>query len=241
MGSYIAQVTFQSNSGLSKDRFENVWHYSSGAGAGTTSEASGIVTKLSDFYTFQGSTGMAVSQFLSPELNRTVVVKVYDEIKPAGGAPRPILLSGQFDMPTFGPGQKGLPEEVAICLSYYSTANLPRHRGRIYLGPLNASVLEEDAQPRPTGQFLQCIADAATKHKQIGIGQVNGGFPPIIDFPLDFTLAAAYPAWSVRSGLGTGTKAAPVVTYETVQHGWIDNEWDGQSRRRVEASARVNW
>lgn len=241
MGSYIAQVSFQSNSGLSKDRFENVWHYSSGPGAGTTGDASGIVSKLSDFYTAGGAGGVPLSQFLSPELNRTVLVKVYDEIKPAGGGPRPILLSGQFDMPVFGPGNKGLPEEVAICLSYYSTVNQPRHRGRIYIGPLNITVLEEDAQPRPTAAFLQNLADAAARHRDNPLGGTLSGVPPIIDFPLDFTLAASFPSWSIRSGLGSGTKAAPIVRYENVQHGWVDNEWDGQSRRRVEASARITW
>jgi hypothetical protein len=245
MGRYIAQVTFQDVSGLSKDRFENDWHFNSGAGVGNIAEANGIIQKLSDFYTTQDVAGNSVAAFLSPVINNTVSVKVYDETRPAttGGTPppRPILAQSHFGLGTASTGTQGLPEEIALCLSYYSTSNSARHRGRIYLGPLNTSGLEEDAQPRPKAIFLNAIIHAAERMIIPAVTPPVGGFAPIPDFPIPNLTVAAYAPWAVRSGIGTGTKAAPVVTYEDVEHGWVDNEWDGQSRRRIEASARVSF
>lgn len=40
------------------------------------------------------------------------------------------------------------PPQVALCLSYYADRNLPRQRGRIYLGPWGST------GPRPTSQQM---------------------------------------------------------------------------------------
>lgn len=50
--------------------------------------------------------------------------------------------------PTANEAVTGLgPRQIATCLSFYSTANNPRTRGRIYLGPFATHVLDADHVP----------------------------------------------------------------------------------------------
>jgi hypothetical protein len=58
--------------------------------------------------------------------------KVYDM---ADAEPRPIKASSPWVLGT-STSQSQIPREVALCLSYFSERNLPRFRGRIYLGAL---------------------------------------------------------------------------------------------------------
>lgn len=78
----------------------------------------------------------------------TVDVTVYDMADPK---PRPEKAhvtytnsGGAATESTRGPGQ------VALCMSYYGSRNLPSHRGRIYLGPWTPG----DLTHRPTDALL---------------------------------------------------------------------------------------
>jgi hypothetical protein len=62
------------------------------------------------------------------------LLKVYNMADPT---PRPIIATKQ----TLGGASVAGPHEVALCLSYYSGRNLPRTRGRIYLGPFQGSIV----------------------------------------------------------------------------------------------------
>jgi hypothetical protein len=53
----------------------------------------------------------------------------------------------------------GVPREVAICLSYYSTYNRPRFRGRLFLPPTWFSAV---ANVRPTGAIISAALAFAT-------------------------------------------------------------------------------
>lgn len=57
--------------------------------------------------------------------------KVYDM---ADAKPRPIKASAPW-VQRLPASTSVVPREVAMCLSYFSERNLPRFRGRIYLGP----------------------------------------------------------------------------------------------------------
>jgi hypothetical protein len=51
-------------------------------------------------------------------------------------------------------GAKGDPPEArALCLSYYADQNIPRRRGRMYLGPWPASQMAERPGDVPTGEL----------------------------------------------------------------------------------------
>jgi hypothetical protein len=75
----------------------------------------------------------------------TVEARAYDM---ADAKPRPIKARAA-PVATVGTGTSG-PREVALCLSYYSERNVPRFRGRLFIGPWPKDFLEE----RPT-QFVR--------------------------------------------------------------------------------------
>lgn len=82
-------------------------------------------------------------------------VKLYDAQK----APPNLPLATASQAGT-GPLVTAVPREVALCLSFYSTYNRPRYRGRIYVP---ATMLGGATSLRPTGaQITQCMkwADA---------------------------------------------------------------------------------
>jgi hypothetical protein len=90
-----------------------------------------------------------------------VEVKAYDM---ADAKPRPVKATAPWTANAF-PVSPGAPREVACCLSYYGERNLPRERGRIYVGPwTNASAVE-----RPSTLVIQKVRDLAT-----GLGNVGG-------------------------------------------------------------------
>lgn len=68
-----------------------------------------------------------------------IEAKVYDL---ADAKPRPVKHYAQA-VNLMGTGGNPAPREVALCLSYYHERNLPRQRGRIYVGPWAASMVEE--------------------------------------------------------------------------------------------------
>lgn len=89
--------------------------------------------------------------------------KTFTAYNMADVKPRPIVRTKTFtaaDAGVQGPG------EVALCLSYYSGRNLPRTRGRIYLGPLQGSItntVAPSSSPREAIMTMaQAFKDAAT-------------------------------------------------------------------------------
>ena len=95
-------------------------------------------------------------------LNRTSV-RLYNIEDPK---PRPVRAEAiQESTGTLAPSG---PREVALCLSFYSERNLPRQRGRIYLGPWTSSSM--DLRP-PSGNVTQALA--------LGDGLTDIGGPDI--------------------------------------------------------------
>lgn len=76
-------------------------------------------------------------------IGRYVDVRAYDM-----GDPEPRPQKARKAAQVQGTAVSGVPQ-VALCLSYYADRNLPRQRGRIYLGPWAT------AQPRPTEPQMQ--------------------------------------------------------------------------------------
>ncbi len=58
--------------------------------------------------------------------------KIYDM---ADAKPRPVI--AEYSSSTVGGSDSG-PQEVALCLSFYAGRNIPRRRGRLYIGPFFA-------------------------------------------------------------------------------------------------------
>lgn len=113
-----------------------------------------------------------------------------------------------------------LPFEVSLCLSYASLVpgvNRGRTRGRIYIGPLGdgAGTISSPAgeQPVPPNSFMEDLADAAAE--------------------LHGALASYDVEWGVYSRVAE--------TLYPIEGGWVDNAFDTQRRRQIDATARQEW
>lgn len=220
----IVQVTRQSQTGLAKDQFENVFHFLDVTSATALQVAATAFDKLWDFFMADGPTGTDnIATWLSHCDGQTIRMKAYDT---AAAKPRPIIAEASFTYPT--PGSIDLPAEVALCLSYYTDRNAPSKRGRLYIGPLNIGALNgltnDPVRPKPA--CMLSFIDAG--HRMVPLGLPAAG-----TYVADSTAGVARlttVSWALAS--------VKLGTYAAVLHGWVDDEWDGQSRRRVEAANR---
>jgi len=94
-----------------------------------------------------------------------VETKVYDM---ADAKPRPIKAFAPWLASSNAAGTSA-PREVALCLSYFSERNLPRFRGRLYIGPFNF------AEERPAAGQIDSVKGLATALANIGGPDVDWG------------------------------------------------------------------
>jgi hypothetical protein len=134
---------------------------------------------------------------------RKWTVKLYD----TAGAP-PHYPLGQHSTPTGAITEATMPRELALCLSFYSEHNRPRHRGRIYVCPglLFATGVGGVRPNDPT----------IAKIMELGVLLKDAGGPDV-----DWCV------WSRRD-----SQARPVTDY------WVDDEWDIQRRRGQKPTKR---
>lgn len=239
---YIVTATFQHSDNLSKDRFVNRFYFAGGVGGDTVLEAQNAMGRVDKFFNTPGSGGISVGEFLSADLNRLVNVKVYDY---AALTPRPILYENGFTLLAAG-GSQSLPPEAAVCISYYSARNLPRQRGRLFIGPLCLLALAGTGGT-VAPNFITALHDAGAALEATGDGvgvDHSWSFPPV---PV---ITSAPVTWQQHSTIGAGTmptKAhpllprAPLPELNLITAGWVDNEFDGQHRRRVLATSRTTF
>lgn len=156
----------------------------------------------------------AVKNYLSGELNPAGTrIKIYDASDPE---PRVPILDESLGVTGPSPASTtNLPGEVAVGLSYTAaiTSGVPaaRRRGRIYLGPLNAGATEgvANAPQRPSSVFMLNLSRAA---KGLSDGPIGT-------------------RWAVYSRRDDAFR--PIVA------GYVDNAFDTQRRRGVDATARI--
>ena len=133
-----------------------------------------------------------------------VTVKTYNM---EDAKPRPIKGDATYLIPTTSTSESG-PREVALCLSYWATRNLPRNRGRIYTGPW----ITGTERPAPAAiALLQTL-------KQ-GLANIGG---------TDIQWCVYSP--TTPGGLG--------LQFKKVSGAWIDNEWDTIRSRGLRATTR---
>lgn len=90
----------------------------------------------------------------APTAGKTYEIKIYDAMK----APPSFPLATRKNV---GSTQtSGCPREVALCLSYFSTYNRPRYRGRLFLP---ASWLGSSPGIRPTAGVMTAAMGFATE------------------------------------------------------------------------------
>jgi hypothetical protein len=198
-----AQVILKTFTNVPADYASNTWHFSTVSGL-TTALASDIVADLAAFY-------VAISSKLSPVISSTTEVKLFNLDDPV---PRQPFEPG-WGFTLGGRSAGGIAEEVALVLS--SHAALPhtaRRRGRVFLGPLGTSAIDNST------------SSAWSKVNAATITAVKNAAIALRDSP-------TAPAWTVYSP--TANLASDVTG------GWVDDSPDTQRRRGHKASSRNIW
>lgn len=202
-------VVLPNVSGLPEDHVTNTFHFEVAAYDNTTRVE--LSTWLADFYnTPPAGQTEEIAFFLSASLSRVAdaEMRFYNLADPE---PREASVI-TFTLDAAGTADR-LPDEVAICTSFYSVRNLPRQRGRIFIGPFNSQAI-----------------DLATGRPKSVLRDVIGGATERLANESDVTNQ-----WVILS-----TASVPDTTF-TVTDGWIDNAWDTQRRRGLAATSRDEW
>jgi len=123
MANIRVQVNSTWSDGLPRDTVVNVLHFLVASPGDVLAGYQDLVDDVA-----------AAFNAFGPYSTRVLTVKAYNL---ADTKPRPILatkvISGSGAISGLG------NRDVALCLSFYADRNIPRHRGRIYLGPFSAS------------------------------------------------------------------------------------------------------
>jgi hypothetical protein len=141
-------------------------------------------------------------------------VNVYD----LGNAhPRPPHTS-QWTCPARSGSGVNLPLEVCCVLSMFADRNIARHRGRVYIGPLQELDMTTSAQGVPL--VAPSFRDTLIEHVErliAGTAAVAGVTPQLA-------------IYSRMDGVA-----------RVVQHGWVDDAFDTQRRRGPRATTRTTF
>lgn len=210
-GSIRAQVAFQGLSGLPEDQYVNSFVFNRvGSGEPTEALYGLIADALRDFYAQPHFGGSALQGFMAAHSVDQVPINFYWLGQAPPRTPTTLLRT----IATSGSGGVALPSEVALCASFYSVLNVPRNRGRIYLGPLSVNAVGSAAPnvARPATTLINSLAQSAKWLAQ------QGG--------TDFSWAVLSKADGVAKG---------------ITDGWVDNAFDTQRRRGEEATSRQVW
>lgn len=205
-----AMAVLQGPSGLARDRYINTWHFDVTATSITPDVATNIGSSLDLFYG-------PVDGFIRSQLDR-VDYRLYDLNEPEPREPTLVAAAAQPS----GLGE-ALPFEVATCLSFYGGRNLPRRRGRIYLGPLTTACMESKAgngEPGPSLAFRTAMLDGAEALG--GAVRTAGG--------------DGAGSWVVYSPTAA---AAGGVSTHAVSDAWVDDAFDTQRRRGDDPTTRT--
>jgi hypothetical protein len=205
------QAVFERASALPEDRVINTFTFQDGVPAAPPGNAADAIrAALDDFYFLNTAAGSSIRTFLASTL-KSLSYRFYNSLdpEPREAIVRPSLL---FTQPAVG---AQFPAEVCLVASFFAVRNLPRLRGRIYLGPVTASaqggLASTDVDSRPSAAFLTTVAQAMARLRSAP--------------NLDAT------RWSVGSTVDGIER--PVTS------GWVDNAWDTQRRRGGKSSART--
>lgn len=210
------QISFPHVSGFGEDTVTNTWHFDAATNpiTGDFVDAPNILDMVEDFYTVTpvGDTRNLMSLY-NTQLTGDYTIRAYSLDDPS---PRPVRATRSGTAPV---ATTALPEEVALVLSYEAVpaAGIPqaRRQGSIFLGPwsVHADVLDQ-TDGRPRAPLLLLIRRAARDLLAASNASLNN----------------EWVVWSPTS-----------LAASTVANGHVDNAWDTQRRRGVDATVRQTW
>lgn len=205
----------QGAGGLPEDRIVNTFHFNNALPY--LDHVNNLSVAMPTFYNEVGNgeniRNLSLSAQLSPWVQREAEFRFYDMSLPKGER-EPLILPTTL---TAAQSSGGLPEEVALCLSYTGDPPItPRRRGRIYFGPIAANTDTEASATNPSRPVAILIQDLMKAGREL----------------------ASYPTttigWSIHSSV-------PNDNYVYITRGWVDDAWDTQRRRGPDASTRTTW
>lgn len=145
-------------------------------------------------------------------IKRKIEIKVYDIADPK---PRPERAFVSHTPPTWGQDALG-PRLLACCLSFYASRNLPRIRGRIYVGPfLGVDTAHEEI---PGDRLASVMALGQYLHKGVS------GWQHITRSNTE------------ANEVGGGGEA---LAEQKVTNYWADSNWDVMHSRELRTATRV--
>lgn len=225
---YRVRVTIPADTGLPKDDVMNNWSFQNETTALLLQDSSAIDNRLSAFYSAMGS---AFSSYLNLAGARMQIVDMTDPYPRIPFYDEPLTITGAS---TTG---DDLPQDVAMCLSFKKTPssgdNARRTRGRVYIGPLQVSAGD---QFQATSTLVDALANAANTHILLEnddlewaiYSQYTHHDVPVGERLYDSEGNLQYP----ENSLLLAQSFVPVGVI------WVDNEWDTQRRRGLDATYR---
>lgn len=206
------QVTLLNDNALLRDAAVNTWHY--GSAGDRDADTSAFVSAISAFYN-------AIDSMFSSCLSGIATWKAYDL---ADVEPRVPFNEDQI---TFTPGAgTQLPNEVAVCMSFHGTLgsgiNAARRRGRIYLGPLDANIVDNLTQG--------AIIDSATEALVAGAAETLRDVADTSDA-----------SWVVFSPTSYAAVPSLATSCFPVVGGHVDNAFDTIRSRGIDSTSRTLW
>jgi hypothetical protein len=204
MANYRAMAIFENESALPEDRFVNTWHFTH---PGPIADAADRVeAALTGFYN-AGATGTPLATFMSGKIKRTAAVSEFRVYNLADLTPRePEIRTWTLEG---GDSTQDLPNEVACCLSFYADRNIPRNRGRVFLGPLKILGVGNGVADAEVGANLKGAVFLGLDVMRANLGSL---------------------VWCVRSEMDN--------VLRPVTDAWVDNAWDTQRRRGSDPTVR---
>ena len=204
------QVTLPTGSGLPSDYIMNTWHNIS-VDVDPIDDATGFVGDLQTFYN-------VIDAFMSGRLSSAIIYDVYDL---SDAVPRTPIYHFESTL-SLATGD-GLPNEVAICLSYrgaLASGIIPaRHRGRIFLGPWDVACVDQGAGD------------------SIVLASVRNGIGAAAESLMNNSTGSGWP-WCVFSPTTHLTETVIDSGFQVVA-GWVDDAFDTVRSRGGVASSRT--
>lgn len=218
----LVVVKFPHVSGLPRDTVVNTFVFQASNQANVDAVVDGVFPELYN----NAFGGHSIAEYLGNRLSRSsnaASYTQYDITSALDGSPHggPVRTT-HFTLGNATSGTYELPEELSLVVSYHSdygilsetvgsTRPKQRHRGRVYIGPLNNSAHPSSTgnESRPDSTFVTTLYNAFNTQ----------------------LLAGASPNW-----VGWSRQNAAVYT---VVGGFIDDAWDIQRRRGVAAAGRT--
>lgn len=194
------QAVMQSKTMLPEDDTVNTWAVSGSAFTGTFAPLEQVADDLRLFY--EALKAMYPTALIANGLT----FKCYHL---GQEPPREPIIHEATWVPT---GTQAIPEECAITLSLYGERNLPRQRGRIFLGPLAYTSLSvAGGKTEVSASQRTVIANAAT----------------------------ALLGRAANNNYDLGIISQRDAAFVPIRNGWVDNALDTMRKRGPEATART--